>query len=330
MVSFPRIFHYFSVVLSRARDLNSPAWIFSLFHDLLSLACLPGCLTHSLHRGVAAAADNETSYGDHCHCTDNEREAETAEVSMFARGAKLLKKRVVFAPATGITGRSGCPHHLVAGPPPVSSRASSSIRSYSSAKNEEVDDDLAAVAPPQVTLTTQTAAAATTSTRRPRKRHRHRFRTTEEIPSFHEFQLQQRVRSLYRQFTRLVLTQQQSARRDLQNQIRREFRLPQQDQWHVKRSVSEGNRRFKELSAMLGSSLVPPSGGGDRDGSKHASADDPSSPLQESETAFTATTTTTPPSSKTGNWPWNNDTSTSGTGSGGRRGPMPFPPKSNV
>jgi len=145
------------------------------------------------------------------------------------------------------------------------------------------------------------AAQQDTVTKGRRKRHRHRFNTiSEDIPSFQEFQQQQQIRSLYRKFTRLVFQKASSTGKDLQSQIRREFRLPQQDSWHIKRSVSEGNRRYKELSAMLGTSVKP--------------NDQP---------------TTSAPASATGNWPWNNKSSTNNSGDRPQR-PLPFPPKSNL
>jgi hypothetical protein len=85
-----------------------------------------------------------------------------------------------------------------------------------------------------------------------RRRHRFNF-NTEEIPSFHDFQVKVKVRRLFRQFMRL--SDPVSNPRELKEQIRREFRASGGagtiDSWHVKRALSEGTRRYKELSAML-------------------------------------------------------------------------------
>lgn len=96
-----------------------------------------------------------------------------------------------------------------------------------------------------------------------RRRQRHRFQV-DEVPSFHEFQQQQRARGLYRQFCRLVWPTPQ--RTELVRQVRHEFlqAASTKDEWQVKRALSEGSRRLKELSAMLDGSVkveggrVPP------------------------------------------------------------------------
>ena len=93
---------------------------------------------------------------------------------------------------------------------------------------------------------------------RRRRRRRHNFDVT-QVPSFEAFQQQQQIRSLYRQFFRLAYKS--SSRDDLAVQIRREFRQvvsADDDPWALKRALSEGGRRYKELSAMLSS--VPGSG----------------------------------------------------------------------
>lgn len=152
---------------------------------------------------------------------------------------------------------------------------------------------------------------------RRRKRHRHRFNNfTDEIPSFQEFQQQQQVRSLYRKFTRLVFQKAAASTRiDLQRQIRHEFRLHQSDAWHVKRSLSEGNRRYKELTAMLGSSVVSAN-------NNNTSSSDNQSALP---------TEASVPASSTGNWPWNRPSSShNGDTNGTRKRPLPFPRKSNL
>ena len=150
-----------------------------------------------------------------------------------------------------------------------------------------------------------------------RKRHRHRFNNfTDEIPSFQEFQQQQQIRSLYRKFTRLVFQKAASTRIDLQRQIRHEFRLPQSDALHVKRSMSEGNRRYKELTAMLGSAVVS-----DPNKNNSLNSKDNESALPKDDSV---------PASATGNWPWNRPSSNSGDANGTPPRPLPFPRKSNL
>jgi hypothetical protein len=72
------------------------------------------------------------------------------------------------------------------------------------------------------------------------------------IPSFEEFQQQVAIRTLYRQFLRLVRPLRDSSP-EIGPQIRREFRVTAVDSWQAKRALSEGGRRYKELAAMLGS-----------------------------------------------------------------------------
>jgi hypothetical protein len=71
------------------------------------------------------------------------------------------------------------------------------------------------------------------------------------IPSFEEFQQQVAIRTLYRQFLRLVKPLKDSSP-EIGPQIRREFRVSAVDSWQAKRALSEGGRRYKELAAMLG------------------------------------------------------------------------------
>lgn len=109
---------------------------------------------------------------------------------------------------------------------------------------------------------------------RRRRRRRHNF-DLERVPSFEAFQQQQKIRSLYRQFLRLAYkgtaasttttttniksndassSSSSTTRDDLLQQIRHEFRQVQPrdaDPWTVKRALSEGGRRYKELAAML-------------------------------------------------------------------------------
>jgi hypothetical protein len=104
-----------------------------------------------------------------------------------------------------------------------------------------------------------TKRLAETSDRR--KRRRHRFQV-DSIPSFQDFQQQQRTRGLYRQFLRLVWRT--SQRTDFLSQIRHEFRnVAVGDDWQRKRALSEGGRRLKELSAMLGTSVAAKNSGRD-------------------------------------------------------------------
>jgi hypothetical protein len=75
------------------------------------------------------------------------------------------------------------------------------------------------------------------------------------IPSFKDFQIQQQVRSLYRQFLRLARGPEGP---ELRRQIRHEFRVTSSsaERWEIQRALSEGGRRHKELATMLGSSVV--------------------------------------------------------------------------
>jgi hypothetical protein len=105
-----------------------------------------------------------------------------------------------------------------------------------------------------------------------RKRHVFRGKNIENLPSFHDFQLQMQIRQLYRKYVRLVWhsstkRQQESAtittngsatsrspnmRRDMMATVKSEFRKsPHSDSWEIKRALSEGNRRYKELASML-------------------------------------------------------------------------------
>jgi hypothetical protein len=74
----------------------------------------------------------------------------------------------------------------------------------------------------------------------------------DNIPSFEEFKQQVAIRTLYRQFLRLVRPLRDSSP-EIGPQIRREFRVTAVDSWQAKRALSEGGRRYKELAAMLGS-----------------------------------------------------------------------------
>jgi hypothetical protein len=99
-------------------------------------------------------------------------------------------------------------------------------------------------------------------------RKRHRFfnaddDTKDAVPTFREFQLRFQLRSLYRKYWRL-------ARRndELQRQIRTEFHRGvdqkkkdnNNDQTTMlldERSISEGNRRYKELQSVLQTAAAP-------------------------------------------------------------------------
>jgi len=93
---------------------------------------------------------------------------------------------------------------------------------------------------------------------KPRKRRRHRFDLSgDDVPSFQDFQQQVKVRSLFRSFLRLTKpTGEASA--ELRQQVRREFRSSKDlvDRWDIKRAVSEGSKRYKELSTMLQTSYT--------------------------------------------------------------------------
>jgi hypothetical protein len=94
------------------------------------------------------------------------------------------------------------------------------------------------------------------------RRVRHKFRnnnTIDSIPSFRDFQQTIQIRTLYRQFIRLFKnrhsgggTGEDSSKNDLKDQVRREFRQQHTDSWSVKKALSEGKRRYKDLSAMIG------------------------------------------------------------------------------
>jgi Complex 1 protein (LYR family) len=128
-------------------------------------------------------------------------------------------------------------------------------------------------------------------------RRRHRFgESTDQIPSFRDFQLKMQIWSLYRQFTRLVFrsTSDKQSRNELQSKIRHEFRLAQSDHWHIQRALSEGSRRYKELSAMLGNSV------------KHVNN---TTSIPTASPAPLVDESPAPPVATTSAWPWNQPTS---------------------
>lgn len=95
-----------------------------------------------------------------------------------------------------------------------------------------------------------------------KRRRRHDFGA---IPSFQEFQHQHKVKSLYRQYVRLIWRV--PDRTDLLSQVRHEFRHAiVGDAWQMQRALSEGGRRLKELSAMLANTVRTSRGAAD-DGS---------------------------------------------------------------
>jgi hypothetical protein len=139
-----------------------------------------------------------------------------------------------------------------------------------------------------------------------RKRRRHRFQV-DSIPSFQDFQQQQRARGLYRQFLRLVWHT--SQRGDFLSQIRHEFRnVAVVDDWHRKRAISEGGRRLKELSAMLGTSVA----------AKSVSKDNGDGPENHS----SGERSTRAPPSTSELWPWQRREGAL------QNGPVSYPPKS--
>ena len=124
------------------------------------------------------------------------------------------------------------------------------------------------------------------------RRKRHVFRTS-EIPSFHDFQQQTQIRSLYRKFLRLCPTDSSQ----LKTQIEREFRVTVTESWQIKRALSEGTRRYKELSTMLSTTTTTRS------------------------STTTATPSSTPKPAATV-WPWQRSDNSA------RPRLAPFPPKS--
>jgi hypothetical protein len=148
-------------------------------------------------------------------------------------------------------------------------------------------------------------STATTDRTTPRKRRRHRFHV-DSIPSFQDFQQQQRARSLYRQYLRLIWPT--SQRGDFLVQVRHEFRIaPADDDWQRKRALSEGSRRLKELGAMLGSSIVSRKARDDNSADDHESNARGQPPVH---------------ASTSKQWPWQRQEDALPSR------PIPFPPKS--
>jgi hypothetical protein len=111
---------------------------------------------------------------------------------------------------------------------------------------------------PFSTSSDDSSATGAQPTPDPPRRRRHRFGNVDNLPSFAEFQQQQKVRKLYRDFVRLAYTSvtDRRAQKDMVRQIRHEFKTTSAttDAWNTKRAVSEGTRRYKDVAAMLGTS----------------------------------------------------------------------------
>lgn len=164
-----------------------------------------------------------------------------------------------------------------------------------------------------------------------RQRKRHSFLRSpgrlENVPSFSDFQQQLRVKSLYRQYFRLIyqsLSRDDTSRKEMMSQVRDEFRAQSRSAtspWDAKRAISEGTKRFKELSSMMGNSVVTEKPKTDDDGDENDG------------TSSRRTTT------NVGLWPWQQkrqsspQVSTKSPTSGGdelRPWTTPYPRKSGV
>lgn len=167
-------------------------------------------------------------------------------------------------------------------------------------------------------------------------RQRHRFNkgnnsiSIDDIPSFHDFQRSMQIRTLYRQYTRLIglysrknknatkitddmsvatasaLTHQQQL--ELQNQVRTAFKHHQNtnhktDVFYIQKSLAEGQRRYKELFTMI-----------------HGTAT----------TVLPETTTAVPTRTPVSDWPWNKVETKGQEIPSDQPFPFKFPPKSNV
>lgn len=97
------------------------------------------------------------------------------------------------------------------------------------------------------------SSTSTTTTNNNNKRRRHRFfkddddstNNTSKLFSLKDFQQQAQVRNLYRQYLRLI----PNSSTELFQQVRNEFRSTHHTD--LARALSEGRRRYKDLSAML-------------------------------------------------------------------------------
>ena len=204
-------------------------------------------------------------------------------------------------------------------------------------------------------------SAEATSPVRKNTRQRHRFNnrgnnnnssiSMNDIPSFHDFQRSMQIRTLYRQYTRLiglysrnnkndsstdtgmiattttttvamtssaVLTHPQQV--ELQNQVRTEFKHHQNtnhktDVFYIQKSLAEGQRRYKELLTMI----------------HGTTASTTERQVPETNTKTTTTTTISPPPAPITDWPWNKEVETKITDMPSHRPfPFKFPPKSNL
>ena len=208
------------------------------------------------------------------------------------------------------------------------------------------------------------ASTKETSPVRKNTRQRHRFNknnsksfSIDEIPSFHDFQRLMQIRTLYRQYIRLIglynrkskitTTSTTSAGTDkttavtasspklslqqqleLQNQVRTEFKQHQNsnhtnDVFYIQKSLAEGQRRYKELYSMI-------HGGTTTVTTAAAAAAPINHPI---------TSSSSPPSATESYWPWNKTAGNNNRSSQQQHPatpsssdssfPLKFPPKSN-
>ena len=208
-----------------------------------------------------------------------------------------------------------------------------------------------------------TASTKETSPLRKNTRQRHRFNKNNsksfsiaEIPSFHDFQRSMQIRTLYRQYIRLIglynrknkntTTNTASAGTDkttvvtasspklslqqqleLQNQVRTEFKQHQNsnhtnDVFYIQKSLAEGQRRYKELYSMI------------HGGTTMTTASAAAAP-----TNHPVTSSSSPPSATESYWPWNKTAGNNNRSSQQQHPatpsssdssfPLKFPPKSN-
>ena len=201
-------------------------------------------------------------------------------------------------------------------------------------------------------------------------RQRHRFNNSknksismDDIPSFHDFQRVMQIRTLYRQYTRLIglyhrkrsnnvssntngtsittatpistatLSPQQQL--ELQTQVRTEFKHHQNtnhqnDIFYIQKSLAEGQRRYKELCLMIHGTT-----------NASTSSTEITSPLSPTIHHNTATSTapstslssssssSSPPTATEMYWPWNKVTSNTHSPTPSDHSfPLKFPPKS--
>ena len=99
------------------------------------------------------------------------------------------------------------------------------------------------VSPPRARFLSSSSSKRDDVTTKKATRRRHQFGN---IPSFRDFQQILQAKALYRKFMRISKHDD-----ELRTSIRREFRNNHHPS-DLQRALSEGNRRFKELSAMMG------------------------------------------------------------------------------